>query len=122
MAAGQVFGVCRILFALVIGVLVGFAGLPDAARALTSSVHTSDNDLLKGTHKHNLSAPDNATDLVTDFGHCHPGLDCFTAATFFLELGLQSPSAASEVILWVHMRTWDLWKPGLEYPPPRYIS
>ena len=90
MSAGIGSDLFRTVFAVLIGVLVAYTGLPDTAKA-----HVTETDKLHVSHDDRGPAADHHSDTAPTFGHCHPGLDCFTAAAFLLDPSLPTQSNAT---------------------------
>ena len=117
MSAGIGSDLFRTVFAVLIGVLVAYTGLPDTAKA-----HVTETDKLHVSHDDRGPAADHHSDTAPTFGHCHPGLDCFTAAVFLLDPSLPTPAEASEETVWFSKLETDRWIPSSDKPPPRHFS
>lgn len=108
---------CRVLFTVLVGLLVALAGLPEAAK-----VHVASPEILHLSHNDKSKLGDRHTESASTFGHCHPGLDCFTVAAFLLSPSLPSPSPAGEAPVWFARLESDRWIPLSDKPPPRLKS
>jgi hypothetical protein len=117
MSAGIGSDLFRTVFAVLIGVLVAYTGLPDTAKA-----HVTETDKLHVSHDDRGPAANHHSDTAPTFGHCHPGLDCFTAAAFLLDPSLPTPAEASEETVWFSKLETDRWIPSSDKPPPRHFS
>lgn len=107
----------RFLFAVLIGVMVAYTGLPDTAKA-----YVANTDKLHVSHDDRGPAAAHHSDTEPTFGHCHSGPDCFTAAAFFLVPSLPTPAEAGEETVWLIRLETDRWIPSSDKPPPRHFT
>ena len=92
------------------------------ASAGTGKTYTIANLYLRMLLPDRGPAADHHSDTAPTFGHCHPGLDCFTAAAFLLDPSLPTPAEASEETVWFSKLETDRWIPSSDKPPPRHFS
>lgn len=106
----------RMVFVILIGGLIAFASLPDAARG-----HAENSDSPYAGHEA-VKDIDHHAEVATSFGHCHPGLDCFTAAAFLLTPVLPGPAGSGKTKTWLAGLEGESWTPLSDKPPPRHQS
>jgi hypothetical protein len=92
------------------------AGLPEAAQA-----HPGAHDAYASEAVSDL-ARDHDRSIAQAMGHCHPGLDCFTAAAFLLTPDFPAPAASGEKAQVTISLQRKGWKPLSQKPPPRHSS
>lgn len=99
----------RLLVALVFCALALFVGLP-----VESAAHADDHaHAPAGLH----DADSHADETLSD--HCHPGLDCFTAAIFILPVETTPNAFLTTAEYPTRFHMVDDVRPDMDLPPPR---
>ncbi len=106
----------RLICVVMFGGLIAFAGLPDSARGHAGKLDSSYAD-----HGGNEDL-DHHAEGAASFGHCHPGLDCFSAAAFLLTPVQSGPAEIGKSEIWLTWLSGESWTPLSDKPPPRSQS
>ena len=107
----------RLIGVAILGALISIAGLPDSVSEHaedSSGFYESDHDDTVRGHNNELTALK---------GHCHPGLDCLTAANYLLRpILLPERARSGKLHLWSTFQGGARWSPQFDKPPPRRES
>lgn len=107
----------RLLFVVLIGGFVAFASVPGVADG-----HAGSSDSLSETLVDESGADHHADTASSSSGHCHPGLDCFTAGAFLLLPALSAPLETGKSKVWFSHLESESWASLPDNPPPRNQS
>lgn len=106
-----------LLHALVLLVVLLLAGVPDIA-----PTHQDDHAPVGSVALHEADeAPVHRSETETT-GHCHPGVDCFTAAVFALVAEIVPPAVVTMTQYLTPFQLVDDIRPDMDLPPPRRHS
>ena len=106
-----------LLHALVLLAVLLLAGVPDIA-----PTHQDDHAPVGSVALHEADeAPVHRSETETT-GHCHPGVDCFTAAVFALVAEIVPPAVVTMTQYLTPFQLVDDIRPDMDLPPPRRPS
>ena len=106
-----------LLNALVLLAVMFVAGVPDTASAHADDHAPSRSAALHEARDSPVHQPDEE-----GAGHCHPGLDCFTAAVFILAVDITPPEFVTTTAYLTPFHMVDDVRPDMDLPPPRRHS
>lgn len=106
-----------LLNALVLLAVLFLAGAPDAAAAHQEDHAPAGAAVLPDQY----DAPSHSSGEEVA-GHCHPGLDCFTAVVFVLPVGITPPGVVTTATYLTPFHMVDDVLPEMVLPPPRRLS
>lgn len=99
---------------LVLCAILLFAAVPGPA-----SAHQDDHEPAGSASLHDAPVHQSSDEAA---GHCHPGLDCFTAAVFVLPLEITPPAFVATAEYLTPFQMVDDVRPDMDLPPPRQQS
>ncbi|APX21537.1 MAG: hypothetical protein CML50_23415 [Rhodobacteraceae bacterium] len=106
-----------LLHALVLLAVLLLAGFPDIA-----PTHQNDHAPVASAALHEADeVPVHRSETETA-GHCHPGVDCFTAAIFALVAEIVPPAVVTSTRYLAPFQLVDDIRPEMDLPPPRRRS